>query len=78
LLARIWWYVFKVENNKTVIRDDSPFTEAINKGVLIIVPENNLSSSTLHSENRYWHQAGNRTYDVSFYLEVTVRAVAAF
>ena len=56
LLARIWWYFYKYENSKIIVRDDTPFIAAISKGKLKRPPSSSYFwSVTEYYSNSSWY-----------------------
>lgn len=80
LLIRLWWYLFRYENNKLIIRDDSPFSEAIQKNKFVNISNNFTWSVTEISGGYCWYILRNSCRCVKYpkYEPMWIRAFASF
>jgi hypothetical protein len=80
LLGRLFWYLYRYENSKLTIRDDSPFSEAIRKGKFVIISASRIWSVAEDSSGTSWgvdFLYGNTIYPGKNF-SMMVRAVSAF
>jgi hypothetical protein len=80
LLGRLFWYLYRYENSKLTIRDDSPFSEAIRKGKFVIISTSSTWSVTEYISGYSWSVYFNNgnTRTLNEFISLRVRAVSAF
>ena len=79
LLGRLFWYLYRYENNKLTTRDDSPFSEAIRKGKFVITPNRFWGVNEAYILSSWYMNFANGLTD-SYYKHnsMHVMAVSAF
>ena len=80
LFVRLWWYQFRFGDTNNTIRDDSPFSESIRKGLFKVFSSSGSISVSEQTPQRAWRvntHRGSLITSVKSDLS-TARAVCAF